>query len=142
MNLVVLAGRLGKDPEVKYTQSGQAKANFSVATDSSYRNDAGELIKKADWHNCVAWAKTAENIGKYFHQGDQIIVHGRLGTRSYEAKDGSGKRYITEVTVFAFDFGAKGKGGDSNGHQDSGGGFDDHGSRNHSELPPDDDIPF
>jgi single-strand DNA-binding protein len=147
MNQVNLVGRLGSDPEIKYTQSGQPVANFSLAIDESYKNKSGEKINKVLWVRCVAWTQTAETMGKYLHKGDQVILTGRLQTREYDAKDGSGKRYITEVVVNHFEFGAK-KGAPAQHDADTGGGGTDRAAA--SEGPPndmhavvgDDDIPF
>jgi single-strand DNA-binding protein len=146
MNHVFLVGRLGRDPEIRYTPSGQPVANFSVAVDESYKDSSGNKVKKTLWMNCVAWAQTAETLNKYMHKGDQIILNGRLQTREYEAKDGTGKRYVTEVVVTRFSFGAKA--GASNGSHDDGQGDNGHhdngtGNGNGYGAPPvDDDIPF
>ena len=95
MNKAILLGRLTKDPEIKYTQSGKAVASFTLAVD---RRKGANGEKQADFISCVAWEKTAETIGNYCGRGQQIAVDGRIQSRSYEAKDGS-KRYVTEVVV-------------------------------------------
>lgn len=98
VNKVILVGRLGKDPEVRYTQNGKAVANFSLATDESYKNSDGEKVKKTEWHNIVVWGPSVENfVEKYLHKGDMIYVEGKLQTRSWE-KDGE-KKYTTEINV-------------------------------------------
>ncbi len=98
LNKVLLIGRLGKDPEVRYTQSGQAVANFSIATDESYTDKSGEKQKKTEWHNIVVWGKTVEAfVQPYLHKGDLVYIEGKLQTRSWE-KDGVTK-YTTEVNV-------------------------------------------
>ncbi len=98
MNKVILIGRLGKDPEVRYTSSGKAVANFSLATDESYKNAQGEKQKKTEWHNLVAWGETVEKfIQPYLHKGDLVAVEGKLQTRSWE-KDGE-KKYTTEINI-------------------------------------------
>jgi single-strand DNA-binding protein len=98
LNKVILIGRLGKDPEVRFTQGGQAVANFSIATDESYKNNAGEKVEKTEWHNLVVWGNAVESyVAKYLHKGDLIYVEGKLQTRSWE-KDGV-KKYTTEVNV-------------------------------------------
>ena len=107
MNKVILMGRMTRDLELKYTQSGKAVGQFSLAIDK-YVN--GE--KSADFINCVAWEKTAETISKYCGKGRQILVEGRVQSRSYE-KDGQ-KRYITEVVVSHMEFcGSKKDGGNT-----------------------------
>lgn len=100
MNKVFLMGRLTKDAELRYTQSGTAVASFSMAVDRRYKK--GEE-QQADFINCVAWQKTAEFISQYFRKGSKIIVEGRLQTRYYEPEDGS-KRWITEVVVEQAEF--------------------------------------
>lgn len=95
MNKAILLGRLTKDPEIKYTQSGKAVASFTLAVDRR-KSASGE--KQADFISCVAWEKTAETIGNYCGKGQQIAVEGRIQSRSYDAQDGS-KRYVTEVVV-------------------------------------------
>ena len=95
MNKAILLGRLTKAPEIKYTQSGKAVASFTLAID---RRKGANGEKQADFVSCVAWEKTAETIGNYCSRGQQIVVEGRIQSRSYEAEDGS-KRYVTEVVV-------------------------------------------
>jgi single stranded DNA-binding protein len=98
LNKVQLIGRMGKDPEIRYTASGQAVANFSIATDESYTKD-GEKVKKTEWHNVVVWGKAVENfVQPYLHKGDLVYIDGKLQTRSWEDKDGN-KKYTTEINV-------------------------------------------
>ena len=97
-NKVQLIGRLGQAPEVKHLDSGKTVANFSLATNYKYKNDQGELVENTDWHNLVAWGKTAEIIEKYVKKGSEIGIEGRLTTRSWDDKEGN-KRYTTEVVV-------------------------------------------
>ena len=100
MNKAILLGRLTKDPEIKYTQSGKAVASFTLAVDRR-KSASGE--KQADFISCVAWEKTAETIGNYCGKGQQIAVEGRIQSRSYDAQDGS-KRYVTEVVASDIEF--------------------------------------
>ena len=102
MNLVILKGRLTKDPDIRYTQSGKAVATFGLATDRPYRQD-NQNGPTADFHNCVAWDKLAETIGNNLTKGREILIRGRLQSRSYEAQDGS-KRYTTEVILDKMEF--------------------------------------
>lgn len=113
VNKVIVLGRLGKDPEVKYTPTGTAVANFSVATSQQWKDkDSGEKKEKTEWHSIVAWRKQAELMGEYFGKGDQIYLEGHLETRSWEPEDGSGKRYRTEIIMDSFAFvGSKNGGG-------------------------------
>jgi len=97
-NKVQLIGRLGKTPEVKTFESGKKKANFTIATNESYRNARGEKITETQWHNIIAWGKTAEIAEKYLTKGKEVAVEGKLVSRSYSDKDGI-KKYITEVQV-------------------------------------------
>ena len=94
MNKVFLIGRLARDPELRYTGNNTPVATFSLAVNRPFTNQNGE--READFINCVAWRKQAENIAKYCTKGTQVAVEGRIQTRSYDAQDGS-KRYVTEV---------------------------------------------
>ena len=94
MNKVILIGRLTRDPEMRTTPSGVATTSFSIAVQRNYANAQGD--READFINCVAWRKQAENIAKYCTKGSQVAVEGRIQTRSYDAQDGT-KRYVTEV---------------------------------------------
>lgn len=95
-NKVQLIGNLGNDPEIIALESGKKLAKFSLATNESYKDVNGEKQTKTDWHNIVAWGKTAEIIEKYVTKGKEVAVEGKLTTRNYETKEGE-KRYITEV---------------------------------------------
>ena len=96
MNKVILVGRIGNDPEKRATQTGRSISNFSVATNESYKNASGEKVTDTQWHNVVAWGKTAEIIEKYVTKGKEVAIEGKLTTSSYETKEGE-KRYVTEV---------------------------------------------
>lgn len=125
MNHFVGIGRLTRDPEVRYTQSGKACAKFTLAID---RRGNGE--KQADFIQCVAWEKIAEVISQYTGKGRKIAVEGRIQTRSYDANDGS-KRYVTEVVAQSMEF-CDSKGGQQLSDAKEFGGT----------TVPDDDIPF
>lgn len=97
VNKVILVGRLGKDPEVRYTPSGAAVANFSLATSEEWKDkNTGEKQERTEWHRIVAWRRLGEICGEYLHKGSQIYIEGRLQTRDWEDRDGN-KRYTTEV---------------------------------------------
>lgn len=98
INSVTLVGRVGKEPEVRNTNGGQSVANFSLATDESYKKD-GEKIKKTEWHNIVAWGKLADVIGQYVQKGQLVAIIGKLQTRSWEGKDDGVKHYTTEIVA-------------------------------------------
>ncbi len=97
-NKVQLIGNLGKAPEVINTENGKKIARFSLATNESYRNAQGEKVTDTQWHNVVAWGKTAALAEKYLQKGTEVAVEGKLVSRSYVAKDGN-KKYITEIQV-------------------------------------------
>jgi single-strand DNA-binding protein len=95
-NKVQLIGNLGNDPEIITLDSGKKLAKFNIATNESYKNAQGEKVTDTQWHNVVAWGKTAEIIESYVTKGKEVAVEGKLTSRSYEDKEGQ-KRYITEV---------------------------------------------
>ena len=128
MNHFVGIGRLTRDPEVRYTQSGKACAKFTLAIDRRKSSDGNQ---QADFIFCVAWEKTAEVISQYCTKGKKIAVEGRIQTHSYDANDGT-KRYVTEVVVQSMEF------CDSKG----GGASTTNGGAYAGTPVPDDDIPF
>jgi single-strand DNA-binding protein len=95
-NKVQLIGNLGNDPEIINLESGKTLAKFSIATNESYTNNKGEKITDTQWHNIVAWGKTAQIIEKYVGKGKEVAIEGKLTNRFYETKTGE-KRYITEI---------------------------------------------
>lgn len=130
MNHFVGIGRLVRDPEVRYTQSGKACAKFTLAID---RRGKGE--KQADFIQCIAWEKTAEVIAQYVSKGKKIAVEGRIQTRSYDAQDGT-KRYVTEVVVTYMEFcDSKGGGTSSAGSSEQQGVFDGSRAVSASDIP-------
>ena len=143
INKVILIGRLGSDPEVRYTPSGVAVANFSVATSEEWKDkDSGEKRERTEWHRIVAWRRLGEICGEYLSKGRQVYVEGRLQTRSWDDRDGN-KKYTTEIVASDIQFlgsrdmsdGGKPSGGTGGG---GGGGF--QGAP--GPGPEDDDIPF
>ena len=96
LNLCQFIGRTGDAPSIRYTQSGIACANFSLAVDESYKDKSGNKQKKTEWINIVAWDKLASIIGEYVGKGDLLYISGKLQTRSWEDKEGI-KRYTTEI---------------------------------------------
>ena len=97
-NKVQLIGNLGKVPDIRTTESGRKWARFSMATNETYRNAKGEKIVETQWHNLVAWGKTAEIVEKHLTKGSQVMVEGKLVNHSYTGKDGV-KRFVTEVQI-------------------------------------------
>lgn len=113
LNKVTLIGNLGKDPELKYTPSGEAVVRFSIATNESYKDPNGQLVERTEWHNIVAWRKLAELFGQYLKKGSKVYLEGKLQTRSWEDKEGN-KRYTTEIVANEFVFlDTRGGGGES-----------------------------
>lgn len=100
-NKVQLIGHVGNAPEIINLESGKKLAKFSIATNEKYKNAAGELKTNTDWHNVVAWNKTAELIEQLFDKGKEVAIEGKLTTRTYDDKEGN-KRYITEVVCNEF----------------------------------------
>lgn len=96
VNKVILVGNLGKDPEVKYLDSGVAVANFSLATTENYKNKEGERVSQTEWHNVVLWRGLAEVAEKFLKKGSNIYIEGKIKTRKWEDKDGN-TRYSTEI---------------------------------------------
>ncbi|TXB66039.1 single-stranded DNA-binding protein [Vicingus serpentipes] len=97
-NKVQLIGNLGNTPEIINLESGKKLAKISLATNESYKNNKGELIKETQWHNLLAWGKTADIIEKHLQKGNEIAIEGKLVNRSYEDKNGE-KKYITEIVI-------------------------------------------
>lgn len=98
INKVLLIGRLGTNPEVRYTTNGGAVANFNLATNESWTDKAGQKQERTEWHKVVVWGKMAELCGQYLTKGRQAYVEGRLQTREWSDKEG-GKRYTTEIVA-------------------------------------------
>ena len=97
-NRVQLIENIGNKPEVIILESGKKLAKFSIATNESYKNAKGEKIEDTQWHNLIAWGKTADIIEKYLQKGNEVAIEGKLTNRSYDDKDGN-KRYITEIVI-------------------------------------------
>jgi single-strand DNA-binding protein len=162
VNKVILVGRLGRDPETRFTGGGQAVANFSVATDETYKDKNGERQKRTEWHKIVVWGKQAEIAQQYLKKGSLIFIEGRIQSREWQDKEGQ-KRTSFEIVASNFRMlggrgdGAPGGGGGASrgggassvGHDDfeGGGGGDDSGGGHPSgggggpEIS-DEDIPF
>ena len=119
LNRVQLIGNLGKDPELRRTQSGTAVVSFSVATTEKFKGKDGQQKEETEWHNCTAWNKSAEILAQYLKKGSSVYIEGKLKTRSWE--DNGVKKYATDVVVREFQFlGGKQQGQQQNG---DGGGF-------------------
>ncbi len=133
VNKVILIGNLGRDPELRYTASGQGVTNFTLATNERWRDKDGNNQERTEWHRIVVWGKSAENCAQYLQKGRSVYVEGRLQTREWEDKDGN-KRSTTEVVALNVTFLGSQRGGGGPGGEpppESGG----------SEAPAV-DIPF
>ena len=97
-NKVQLIGHLGNDPEIITLDSGKKLAKFNMATNETYKNTQGEKITETQWHNLIAWNNIADITEKYVKKGQEIVIEGKLTSRSYEDKEGI-KKYITEIVV-------------------------------------------
>ncbi len=98
INKVILIGRVGRDPEIKYTPNGSPVAKFSLATDESYKDRNGEQQRRTEWHNIVAWSKLAEICGEYLTKGKQIYIEGSIRSRQWEDQSGN-KRTSYEIVA-------------------------------------------
>ena len=140
INKVILIGRLGQDPEVRYMTDGTAVANFSIATSDEWKDkDTGEKRERTEWHRIVAWRRLGEICGEYLSKGKQVYIEGRIQTRSWEDKDGN-KKYTTEIVASQMQMLGTRDAGDGNRFDQAPG----------PSVPPepafpesqDDDIPF
>ena len=157
VNKVILVGRLGRDPETRYTSGGQAVANFSVATDESYKDRNGERQKRTEWHKIVVWGKQAEIAQQYLKKGSLVFVEGRIQSREWQDKEGQ-KRTSFEIVATNFRMlgsrgdgmaagagagaggGASARGADDFGHEPA--ADDSFGGGNAGPEISDEDIPF
>src|ERR1700761_1762854 len=148
VNKVILIGNVGKDPEVKFLPSGQAVANFTLATTDRTKDKQGEWQDRTEWHNLTAYQRTAEIIRDYVKKGSKIYVEGRIQTRSWDDQASGQKRYRTEIIVNDLVLlSGRGEGGDMGGSSRSNtASFDQRQPAQHEEFAgteiTDDDIPF
>ena len=150
VNKVILVGRLGRDPETRYTSGGQAVANFSVATDESYKDRNGERQKRTEWHKIVVWGKQAEIAQQYLKKGSLVFLEGRIQSREWQDKEGQ-KRTSFEIVATNFRMlggraegmaaGAGAAGGSRSEEFDHTAGPDDSFGSSAPEIN-DEDIPF
>jgi single-strand DNA-binding protein len=144
VNKAILIGNLGKDPELKYTPSGKAVCNFSIATSESWKDGEGVKQEATTWHNIVAWGRQAEVMKEYLTKGKQVYIEGRIENRSYEDKEGN-KKYISEVVVQNFQFiGSKGDAPatDDSAPKDNQPSSNSGAADNGNGSGDDDDLPF
>jgi single-strand DNA-binding protein len=146
VNKVILIGNLGKDPEFKYTPSGQPVATFSIATTERFADKSGQRQERTEWHNIVAWGKLAELVNQYLKKGRSAYIEGRLTTRSWDDKDGN-KKYKTEIVANTIQFlGSAGGSGGNNTDQDYSSNVPSFDTRQANNGPADsmveEDLPF
>jgi single-strand DNA-binding protein len=152
VNKVILVGRLGKDPELKYTPNGTPVATFSLATDENYKDHTGEQQQRTEWHRIVAWSKLAEICGEYLTKGKLVYIEGSIRSRQWQDQAGN-KR--TAYEIIARNMQMLGSKGDT--ERVSGGGMDRPATERPASAPPspsaepvsspepeisDEDIPF
>lgn len=141
VNKAILIGNLGRDPELRYTQNGQAVANFTLATSESWTDKAsGEKVERTEWHRIVVWGKMGEHCAQYLTKGRSVYVEGRIQTREWEDKEGQ-KRRTTEINAQSVKFlGGSPRPGDPAGG-DPAGGASPESSAPQQSAPPE-DVPF
>ena len=137
MNKIIVIGNLGRDPEMRYTASGQSVTNFSVASTRRYSTGSGEQREETEWFNCSAWGRLAETCNQYLTRGRQVYVEGRLRSRSYTGQDGQ-LRFSNDINVTEVQF--LGQPGGMEGERGSYGAVSGSGSGMADEGPPMDDI--
>ncbi len=122
VNKVILVGNVGKDPEIRATQGGMSIASFALATTDRTKGQDGQWVDKTEWHNLVAFQRTAEIVRDYVKKGSQIYVEGKIQTRSWDDKESGQKKYKTEILVNDLQLlGGRGEGASTGGERSSGG---------------------
>lgn len=138
LNKVTLIGRLGSDPQTRYTSGGQAVSNFTVATEEEFKDRSGEKQKKTEWHKIVVWGPAAEKfVQPYLHKGDLVFIEGKLQTRQWDDKEGQ-KRTTTEINAFDIKKAPGGSTGSSNSNSNAA----PERSEENTGTISDEDIPF
>jgi single-strand DNA-binding protein len=132
VNKVILIGRLGADPEIRYTADGQPVATFRLATSERWTDKNGQRQERTEWHRIVAFGRLAEICGEYLAKGRQVYIEGRLQTRSYEDRDGV-KRFVTEIVAQNMQM---------LGRRDEASSAPSEPKSFEEDLPPEDDLPF
>lgn len=138
VNKVILIGRLGADPDVRYTPDGMMVTNFSLATDRQWKDKAGERVSKTEWHRIVTFGKLAEICNSYLTKGKMVFIEGRIQTRAWDDKDGV-KRYTTEIVASdmkMLDSKGQTRGAENNAADEHPPMYADH------ESIPEEDVPF
>ena len=152
LNKVMIIGRLGRDPELKYTQSGAPVCTLNLATDEYYKDNNGQKVERTEWHRVVVFQKAAENCSQYLAKGSLVFVEGNLQTRKWQDQQGQ-DRYVTEIRAHRVQFldrkGDNGQSGGQSGARPQGqrqgqppADYEDLGPAFPSECSGMDDIPF
>jgi single-strand DNA-binding protein len=152
VNKVFLLGNVGKDPEIRTTPSGMTVASFSLATAERAKDAQGNWADKTEWHNLVAFQRTAEIVRDYVKKGTQVFIEGKIQTRSWDDKESGQKKYRTEILINELSL-LGGGAGRSEGASSSSGGYSSSRSSSSSPVPTpsndyadqgitDEDIPF
>ena len=148
LNKVMIIGRLGRDPEMRYTQAGKPVCSLNVATDEGYTNDRGEKVDKTEWHKAVFWDRQAETCSQYLAKGSLVFIEGRLSTRKYQDQQGQ-DRYVTEIQGHVQFLDRKADGQQKGGRRQQGrrhapppSAYEDLGPAFPSEASGMDDVPF
>lgn len=146
VNKAILIGRLGNDPEVRYTTNGGAVANFNVATNESWTDKSGQKQERTEWHRVVVWGKLAELCSQYLSKGRQCYLEGRIQTRDWTDKDGQ-KRYTTEIIAQTVQFLGGNAGAGAGSSREQGMGDSDFAppppmDMGGSDMMGDDEVPF
>lgn len=142
VNKVILIGNLGKDPEVRYTASGQAVANFPIATTEVGSSKDGSRQEYTEWHRIVAWGRLAEVCGEYLSKGKSVYIEGSIRTRSWDDKEGN-KRWTTEIVARTMQIlSPAGETSSASGSKSEDDFQDDDFSLEDDSVGTDDDIPF
>lgn len=150
LNKVILLGHLGKDPEVRYTNSGKAVATFTVATSQTWRDQDGNDQERTEWHRIVAWGRLGEICGEYLSKGKQVFIEGRIQTRDWEDQEGNKRSTVEIIANDLIMLGGPGQGQQARS-VDSGkrstptpgrGGQKSKQIDDSVYAPPEDDIPF
>ncbi len=139
VNKAILIGNLGRDPELRYTQSGQAVVNFSIATSENWTDKNGERQERTEWHRIVVWGKAGENCARFLSKGRMVYVEGRIQTREWEDREGQ-KRTTTEINAQTVTF--LGGAGAGRGGEAGAPGPSESSPDLGSDPPPQDDVPF
>lgn len=142
LNKAMIIGRLGQDPDVRYTQSNTAVANMSIATSERYKDSTGEWKENTEWHRVVAWGRTAEICQEYLKKGSLVYIEGPIQTRQWEDKNGQ-TRYTTEIKALTMTMlDSKGSGGDTSQKPDKSQPVSSNIDLNDNLDDIDDDLPF